>query len=42
MALRKQDTALKARFDQAIDQVKQSGEYAALLKKHNLAGLLED
>ncbi len=42
VALRKQDTALKARFDQAIDQVKQSGEYAALLKKHNLAGLLED
>ena len=42
VALRKQDSALKARFDQAIDQVKQSGEYAALLKKHNLAGLLED
>jgi arginine/ornithine transport system substrate-binding protein len=42
VALRKQDSELKARFDQAIDQVKQSGEYAALLKKHKLAGLLED
>ncbi|MFC3627028.1 transporter substrate-binding domain-containing protein [Vogesella amnigena] len=42
VALRKADGALKERFNKAIDQVKSSGEYAALLKKHKLDGLLED
>lgn len=42
VALRKQDGELKQRFNKAIDQVKASGEYAALLKKHQLDGLLED
>ena len=42
VALRKQDSELKQRFNKAIDQVKASGEYAALLKKHQLDGLLED
>lgn len=42
VALRKQDVALKERFNKAIEQVKKSGEYSALLKKHNMSGLLED
>lgn len=42
VALRKQDGELKQRLNKAIDQVKASGEYAALLKKHQLDGLLED
>ena len=42
VALRKQDGELKQRFNKAIDQVKASGEYAALLKKHQMDGLLED
>ena len=42
VALRKQDTALKARFNAAIDAIKKKGVYHELLVKHKLDGLLAD
>jgi len=42
VALRKQDGALKERFNRAIDLVKKKGVYQQLLAKHGLSGLLED
>ncbi|RXZ45461.1 transporter substrate-binding domain-containing protein [Crenobacter cavernae] len=41
VALRKNDGELKARFDKAIDAVKQKGIFQQLLQKHGLKGLLE-
>lgn len=41
VALRKNDAELKARFDKAIDAVKQKGVFQQLLQKHGLKGLLE-